>query len=211
MDFTGFNDLSERDLEVFGNICNELLAQTFIIRNSYNYDTGKYIINRNYNFLSRYYDLFKNYLSLLGWNIYKDDYHGYFYVTNSNEANRCNLNKLETSVLLTLRMIYEEKQDEIGLEHNILCTVGDIVEKLVNVYAIISAKSNMSEIKRILAFFEQHRIVQRLDGKFNQNSCKLDILPTILNVVSTEKMAAIAESIDKEENKDEKAEEASFE
>ena len=36
-------------------------------------------------------------------------------VVNTDEANRCNLNKKETAILLALRMIYEGESGAAGL------------------------------------------------------------------------------------------------
>ena len=70
----------------------------------------------------------------------RDDLNGYFYVLNTDEANRCNLNKKETAILLALRMIYDENQERLGLEQDAICTVRDVLEKVVTDYAILPAK-----------------------------------------------------------------------
>lgn len=126
---------------------------------------------------------------------------------NTDEANRCNLNKNETAILLALRMIYEENQERLGLEQDAICTVRDVLEKVVTDYAILSAKPNMDEVKRALTRLENHSIIQRIDGKFNQNNCKFSILPTVLAAVSSEKLNDVVSVLRKEENIDEKTEE----
>ena len=54
---------------------------------------------------------------------------------------------------------------------------------------------------------ENHSIVQRIEGKFNQSSCKFSILPTVLAAVSSEKLNDVVSVLRKEENADEEAEE----
>lgn len=126
---------------------------------------------------------------------------------NTDEANRCNLNKKETAILLALRIIYEENQERLGLEQDSICTVRDVLEKVVTDYAILPAKPNMDEVKRALTLFENHSVIQRIDGKYNQGSCKFAILPTILTVVSGEKLNAVVSVLQKEEGEDEETEE----
>ena len=110
---------------------------------------------------------------------------------NTDEANRCNLNKKETAILLALRMIYEENQEQLGLEQDAVCTVRDVLEKVVTDYAILPAKPNMDEVKRALTLLENHSIIQRIEGKFNQSGCKFSILPTVLAAVSSEKLTML--------------------
>lgn len=137
----------------------------------------------------------------------KDDLNGYFYVLNTDEANRCNLNKKETAILLALRMIYEENQERLGLEQDAICTVRDVLEKVITDYAILPAKPNMDEVKRALTLLENHSIVQRIEGKFNQSNCKFSILPTVLAAVSNEKLNDVVSVLRKEGDVGEKAEE----
>ena len=163
--------------------------------------------NPDYTFLSLHYEAVQEYLSLLDWDLRKDDLNGYFYVLNTDEANRCNLNKKETAILLALRMIYEENQERLGLEQDAICTVRDVLEKVVTDYAILPAKPNMDEVKRALTLLENHSIVQRIEGKFNQSNCKFSILPTVLAAVSNEKLNDVVSVLRKEGDVGEKAEE----
>ena len=163
--------------------------------------------NPDYTFLSLHYEAVQEYLRLLDWDLRKDDLNGYFYVINTDEANRCNLNKKETAILLALRMIYEENQERLGLEQDAICTVRDVLEKVVTDYAILPAKPNMDEVKRALTLLENHSIVQRIEGKFNQGSCKFAILPTVLAAVSSEKLNDVVSVLRKEDVADEETEE----
>ena len=79
----------------------------------------------------------------------------------------------------------------------------DVLEKIVTDYAILPTKPNMEEVKRALTRLENHSIIQRIDGKFNKGSCKFAILPTVLSVVSAEKLNMIVSALRKEENDEE--------
>jgi hypothetical protein len=189
---------SAKELEQFKSVCNYLLSHTFIVRTIYNHDNIR-INNPDYTFLSINYETVRDYLSLLDWDLRKDDFHGYFYVINTDEANRRVLNKTATAILLALRMIYEQNQERVGLEHDVICTVHNVLEIIVTDYAILSTRPNMEEVKRGLTIFENHSIIQRIDGRFNHPSCKFAILPTILTVVSGQKLDAVISALTKEE------------
>lgn len=205
MNFEWMNSATQKELEQFKTVCNRLLSRTFVVRTIYRPDKGR-VNNPDYTFLSLHYAEVREYLSLLDWDLIKDDFNGYFYVLNTDEANRCNLNKKETAILLAIRMIYDENQERVGLEHDVICTVRDVLEKVVTDYAILPSKPNMDEVKRALTLLENHCIIERIDGKYNQAGCKFAILPTILTVVSGEKLSTVVAVLQKED-KDEEAEE----
>lgn len=150
--------------------------------------------------------IIRDYLALLDWDLRKDDRNGYFYVLNTDEANRCNLNKKETAILLAVRMLYEENLERLGLAQDAVCSVRDLLEKVVTDYAILPAKPNMDEVKRALTLLDNHSVIQRLEGKYHQASCQFAILPTVLSVVSSEKLQAMV-SVMRKEDEGEEAEE----
>lgn len=207
MNIDWINGATQKEIDQFKSICNQLLSRTYVVRTWYKPDKGR-VNNPDYTFLSTHYEEVREYLSLLDWDLRKDDLNGYFYVLNTDEANRCNLNKKETAILLAIRMIYDENQERLGLEQDAICTVRDVLEKVVTDYAILPAKPNMDEVKRALTLLENHSVIQRIDGKYNQGSCKFAILPTVLSVVSSEELNTVVSVLRKEED-DEKTEENS--
>lgn len=206
MSFDFIQEATAKELEQFKSVCNQLLSRTFIVRTLYHPGKGR-VNNPDYTFLTLHFDAVREYLSFLDWDLRRDDLNGYFYVLNTDEANRCNLNKKETAILLALRLIYEENQERLGMEQDAICTVRDVLEKVVTDYAILPAKPNMEEVKRALTLLENHAIVQRIEGKFNQGSCKFSILPTVLAAVSSDRLTQIVNALRKEELANEEAEE----
>ena len=194
MNFDFVTNATAKELEQFKSVCNQLLSRTYIVRTIYQPGKGR-VDNPDYLFLSRHYEAVQEYLSLLDWDLRRDELNGYFYVLNTDEANRCNLNKKETAILLAL-----------GLEQDAVCTVRDVLEKVVTDYPVFPAKPNMEEVKRAFTVLENHSVIQRLEGKFNQGSCRIAILPTILSAVSSEKLNLVVSVLKKEET-DEEAEE----
>ena len=202
MNMDWLNGATQKEIDQFKSVCNQLLSRTYVVRTIYKPDKGR-ITNPDYTFLSIHYEHVRDYLTFLDWDLRKDDMNGYFYVLNTDEANRCNLDKKETAILLAIRMIYDENQERLGLEQDAICTVRDVLEKVVTDYAILPAKPNMEEVKRALTRLENHSIIQRIDGKFNKGSCKFAILPTVLSVVSADKLNMIVTTLRKEEDDEE--------
>ena len=63
------------------------------------------------------------------------------------------------------------------------------------------------EVKRALTLLENHSIIQRIEGKFNQSGCKFAILPTVLAAVSSEKLNDVVSVLRKEGDANEETEE----
>lgn len=202
MNFDWLNTATQKELEHFKTICNQLLSHTFVVRTFYKPGEGR-VNNPDYVFLSTHFEPIRDYLALLDWDLRKDDLNGYFYVLNTDEANRCSLNKKETAILLAIRLLYEENIERLGLAQDAICSVRDLLEKVVTDYAILPAKPNMDEVKRALTVLDNHSIIQRIEGKYNQNSCKFAILPTVLSVVSSERLQAIVSVLRKEDESEE--------
>ena len=202
MNMDWLNGATQKEVDQFKAVCNQLLSRTYVVRTIYKPEKGR-ITNPDYTFLSIHYEHVRDYLALLDWDLRKDDMNGYFYVLNTDEATRCNLDKTETAILLAIRMIYDENQERLGLEQDAICTVRDVLEKVVTDYAILPAKPNMEEVKRALTRLENHSIIQKIDGKFNKGNCKFAILPTVLSVVSADKLNMIVATLRKEEDDEE--------
>lgn len=205
MNLDWINTATQKELERFKAVCNQLLSRTFVVRTVYKQGEGR-VNNPDYVFLSTHFEVIQEYLALLDWDLRKDDMNGYFYVLNTDEANRCSLNKKETAILLAIRMLYEENLERLGLAQDAVCSVRDLLEKVVTDYAILPAKPNMDEVKRALSLLDNHSVIQRIEGRYNQAGCKFAILPTVLSAVSSERLNAIVSVLRKEEE-DEEAEE----
>ena len=206
MNLDFISSATAKELQQFKSVCNQLLSRTFVVRTLYRPGRER-LNNPDYTFLSIHFEAVRDYLSLLDWDLRHDEANGCFYVINTDEANRLILSKRETAILLALRMLYDESQERLGLEQDALCTVREVLEKVVTDYAILPAKPNMEEFKRAMLILENHSIIQRIEGKYNQPDCRFAILPTILTAVSAERLHEVAAVLRKEEENGEEAEE----
>jgi len=206
LDLSDINDFTAKEKEMFTSVCNHLLGQTFLLRTIYQPD-GSTVNNPEYNFLALRSETVKSYLSLLGWELHQDEYNGYFYVINNLDANRLILGSKPTAILLALRLIYDENSERVGLFQDVLCEVKGVLEKLVTDFGVFRQKPNMDEFRRSMKLLEDHNIIKGLEGKYSDADCRFTILPTILTVVSAEKLNALVAKLRKEDESDEEADE----
>ena len=175
MNLDFISSATAKELQQFKSVCNQLLSRTFVVRTLYRPGRER-LNNPDYTFLSIHFEAVRDYLSLLDWDLRHDEANGCFYVINTDEANRLILSKRETAILLALRMLYDESQERLGLEQDALCTVREVLEKVVTDYAILPAKPNMDEFRRAMLVFENHAVIQRIDRQGGRTI--LEHLPT---------------------------------
>ena len=121
MAYPEYEELSSKDKDTFTSVCNRLLAETFVLRTLVK-PGGETINNPEYSFLSRNFSLVRDYLSLIDWELVRDDFNGFFYVRNAAQANKLVFNKMATGILLALRLLYEENEGRLGLAQDLECS-----------------------------------------------------------------------------------------
>ena len=205
MNLVAFSSLSDKEADDFTRICNYLLSNTFVMR-----EDSKKLISRDYRFVERNLELFSDYLSLSGWRIYKDSQYGIIYVRNVQGYNKLTLNKLATVMLITMRIIYEERRVQASNTNDVCITVAELFGKIVNDFSIYPKKPPQKEIKDCFRVFEQHNILYKLDDSYDNLECRFVVLPSILIAVSNEKCKSICDTLnaDKESEQIEKDNEA---
>ena len=129
-------------------ICLQSAAQPHIHCANHLNRKGR-VDNPDYLFLSRHYEAVQEYLSLLDWDLRKDELNGYFYVLNTDEANRCNLNKKETAILLALRLMCR-KYGAFGFGAGCRVYCAGCAGKSGDRLSCFPAKPSMEEVKRAL-------------------------------------------------------------
>ena len=208
MDWEVLDGFSIKEAEFFRAACNHLLGRTFVSRMIYTDGERKH--NPEYTFIAQYEHIVRGYLAFIGWEVYQDPYNGYFYVQNDLEENRLTMDKDTTGILLALRLIYDENSERAGLNQDVVCYVRELLEKTVTDFAILKQKPNMKEVRKSLQLIENHGIIARLEGRFNEMSCRFTILPTILTAVSAERLNILVERMKttNEETSDEETDES---
>lgn len=189
-----YENLSDRDKDNFKRVCNTLLAETFVLRNDYKNGNSQ-SRNQSYEFLAKYEDIVRDYLSLAGWLLHKDDRNGYYYIENENGINKFKFTATQTQILLALRFLYDEHLKDAGLFMSVTTNVGELLNQLIDVLGYFEKKPNMTDFKHDMNIFDKFNIIKVLNGNYKEFDCDFVILPTIQVVVSAERIAQIANEI----------------
>jgi len=197
-----YEKLSTSEKEEFRRLTNLLLSRTFIIRDIYDTKEGMMRVNPEYRFIEHNFSLFSQYLWYSGWVLYKDSQYGVINLVNSYEYNRVKLDQNTTIILFVLRLIFEEEREKVTLRKEVLTSTGQILHKMLTL-GLIKKKPSDRDISSALRQLAYYNIIQKLDGKWEEPENKLLILPSILFVVTNEKISRIFEAIDEEDTEPE--------
>lgn len=196
-----FEKLNNSEKEEFRRLLNYLLSRSFLVRDIYNAQEGMIKINPDYRFVERNFDLFMDYLSFSGWTLLKDSNYGVIALENAYEYNRVRLNRTTTLILYILRLIFEEEREKVTLRHEILTTTGQIVHKMITL-GLVKRKPADRELIDSFRQLNRHNLLEKLEGAWEEAETRLLILPSILFVITNEKISRMYETLAIEEEEE---------
>ncbi|MDD2497049.1 MAG: DUF4194 domain-containing protein [Desulfitobacteriaceae bacterium] len=196
-----YEKLNTSEKEEFTRLVNLLLARSFILRDTYIRREKAMKINHDYRFLERHFDLFKKYLAISGWELEKDNNYGVIALYNRYEINRARVNKNITIILYVLRLIYDEGREKLSLKREIITKVSAVVEKMISL-GITGKKPANQDLQEAFSFLKRFNIIEKVEGDFTNPETTIIIYPSILFVVTNEKITEIYDLLGMEEEEE---------
>ena len=200
-----FEKLNMTKQESFKRIVNWLLAHTYLLQGRYVFEDHMKRTNQDYLFVERNFDLFQEYLGYTGFRLDRDSNYGVISINSEYDFNRVKLDKMTTLMLYVLRLIYEEEREKLSLSSDIFSTTGDLVHKMISLNIVKKKPSNIM-IRDSLRTLNRFQVIEKIDGLWEEADTKFLILPTILFIVTNERISNMYQLIDEEESADEKNE-----
>ena len=189
-----YNELTNTEKDNFKRIVSLILSKTFIVNRIYDKNKSTFTYNSDYRFISRNIELFSEYLNLGGFRLLKDSNYEVIYIENEFGYNKKRLDKNTTIFLYGLRLKFDEDRENLKLNTDTIVTVADIIKTLIDVGAYTKKPSDV-EIRNALSNLISFNIIQKIDGILEKPDTKILILPSILFVVTNEKITALSQSI----------------
>ena len=193
-----FEKLNMTEQEAFRRIVNWLLAHTYLLQGNYAFEDNMKRTNPDYLFVERNFELFQNYLEYAGFRLERDSNYGVIFLSSRYEFNRIKLDTAPPLMLYVLRLIYEEEREKLSLSRDIFTTTGDLVHKMISLGVIRRKPANLT-LRDSLRTLNRFRIVEKVDGPWENADTRLLILPTILFIVTNERISNMYQLIDDEE------------
>lgn len=105
------------------------------------------------------------------------------------------LDKFTTIILYILRLMYDQKTENLNLTEQIIVSVSEIISTLNEIGAYDKRKPAQSEIRNALRTISRFNLIQKIDGVYENPETKIIILPSILFVISAENITKINDNI----------------
>lgn len=162
--------LSEEEKRSFTDVTMKLLKVNFIL---------KTINSEIYMFIYNNEDILKHFFSFMNFQfiLRKDKELAYIKVLDDKSISR--INKNETICLLTLRLLYQDKLNEVSLSDDVEITVKELQDKLFSVgFNGVTEKVKKTIFAEMLRTFKQHNIIYYRDDLSLDNT-RIIIYPSI--------------------------------
>lgn len=201
-----FEKLNMTEQETFRRLVNWLLAHTYLVEGSYRFEDSMKRTNPDYLFVERNFELFQDYLEYAGFRLERDSHYGVIFLSGGYEQNRIRLDKATTLILYVLRLIYEEEREKLSVSEDIITTTGDLVHKMLSLNVVKKKPANLT-LRDSLRTLNRFQVIEKTEGPWEAADTKLLIRPTILFIVTNERISNMYQLIDDErEEHDEETE-----
>lgn len=173
----GYIELTDTRKNIFSRLCNKLLNDNFIY--AYKQDDR----NDYYEILSMK-SLIENYFSMMDFDLIHIDTYKLFYIQTNADRNRMKLKKLETVIVLVLRLLYHKGSLNVNSSSDIQTTLGKMIIE-INQTGIFKTQISMTDYLDALRLLKRFKLIDFSFKDFKEDNV-ITIYPTILYVAKVD-------------------------
>ena len=182
-----YETLSNYDKGEFRRLSNYLLSHTYIVRDVYKPDKQWTEPNNDYRMVNRMFECMREYFSVSGWKLEKDDNYGVITLINEFDHNRFRADRFTTLFLYTCRLIYEEGREQGDNMHIVRTDTASIVEKMRLLGLLEKGKTTQKERIEAQRTLAHYNIIQKMESAaWSPDGNSLLIFPSILSIISNQ-------------------------
>ena len=159
----------------FKATANKLLNECFIIKK--NKDTVS-----EYNFILNYRDYFVSLFDVLGYELVIQEDQGVIGINNPAGTGRIHLKKIESMLLLILRLLYIEERKKVSQTGDVIVIVDQVYDK----YNMLKMQNKVDKttLRNSMGLFRRYHLLQNLDSDMSNPDTRVIIYPSILLAVA---------------------------
>ncbi|MBI2606479.1 MAG: DUF4194 domain-containing protein [Deltaproteobacteria bacterium] len=187
-----FPRLDDRGRRLFAEVIQALQLRCYVLRG------GALRVDPGYRFIEKHEELVNAYLSLGGWRLHLDRERGVARLYHPESSGRARFNKVETTLILALRIFYHEQKQIVSESIETVVSVGALREKLHSllpaqaVRPFLSRKTLGSVFRRL----EKFGIVSFVGSSLLINDeTRLRIEPVLEHLVSSQSADEIGQRL----------------
>ena len=174
--------------EKFKIVANKLLNNCFIIKK-------KEDTRNDYIFIIQNKDLFNEYFDLLGYRLELNEMQGVVALTSQQGTGRLRLKKIESILLLILRLLYIEKRKELSLNEEVVVLTDEIHQKYHMLKLEAKANLDKTTLRDTIRLFKKYNIVSNIDSDVTLSDARIRIYPSVLFAVPNDNLSSLYEAI----------------
>ena len=162
--------------ERFCTVANKLLNECYLVK-------PKKKSNLDYTFVMENKDVFTEYFDFLGYDLNIDSMNGVIGISNRNGTGRLRLRKIESILLLILRLIYIEKRKDISLSDEVVVEIGYIIEK----FTLLGFKKKVLDkntIQNTIALFKRYNLIDIYEDRDYKDEIRIAIQPSVMMLLT---------------------------
>lgn len=154
---------------------NKLLNECFIIKK--NKDTIS-----DYNFILNYRDYFISLFDVLGYELVIQEDQGVIGINNPAGTGRIHLKKIESMLLLIIRLLYIEERKKVSQTGDVVVIVDQVYDK----YNMLKMQNKLDKttLRNSMGLFRRYHLIQNLDADMSNPDTRVIIYPSILLAVA---------------------------
>lgn len=169
----------------FRATANKLLNECFIIKK--NKDTIS-----DYNFILNYREYFISLFDVLGYELVIQEDQGVIGINNPAGTGRIHLKKIESMLLLILRLLYIEERKKISQTGDVIVIVDQVYDK----YNMLKMQNKLDKttLRNSMGLFRRYHLIQNLDSDMSNPDTRVIIYPSILLAVANTSLDELYQS-----------------
>ena len=169
----------------FKSAANKLLGECFLLKK--HKDTAS-----DYNYILNNKDAFIEYFDILGYELIIDEQNGVIGLNNPSGTGRIHLKKIESILLLILRLLYIEKRKQLSQIDDVIIIADEIYDK----YSMLkmNAKLDKTTMRNTLGMFQRYHLIGKLDADMSNPDTRILIYPSILFAVTVSSLDDLYQS-----------------
>ena len=159
----------------FRATANKLINECFIIKK--NKDTIS-----DYNFILNYRNYFISLFDVLGYELVIQEDQGVIGINNPAGTGRIHLKKIESMLLLILRLLYIEERKKVSQTGDVVVIVDQVYDK----YNMLKMQNKLDKttLRNSMGLFRRYHLIQNLDADMSNPDTRVIIYPSILLAVA---------------------------
>lgn len=179
---------SQVQKEKFRIAANKLLNSCFVIKK-------KEDTRNDFIFILQNKELFIEYFDLLGYTIEINENEGVVALTNSHGTGRLRLKKIESIILLILRLLYIERRKELSLTDDVVILTEELNQKY-NMLKI-EAKPNLDKttLREAFRLFKRYNIAAVIDKDVTLSDARIKIYPAVLFAIPNSNLNSVYDAV----------------